>query len=477
MATRPSNSLTWPFPVKTASQFQRVDQGVDLKGPIGPVLAAAPGTIMIAGPDPKGFGNRYPVLVLDQPRAEGRAIYYGHVVPIVPAGTHVSAGTPIATTALGPQGNATQWGWLEIGFWNNGPVGNGAAMNAALAGASADSNPAQGQTAVTFTYAQLECLWTQAGGNAQCAPLAAAIAMAESGGRSDALNTANNNGTVDRGLWQINSSHGTQSTFDIMGNARAAVAISGNCNNFRPWTTFLNKSYLRFLDTNVAPDCSMPINGTNAAANQGATPAEDLAIDCNSWQAWVLTPAGPAQCITGSVLGGAAGTATKVITGILKGIINPFIQFTIGAFGIASGGTIMLIGIWMIARETQVGQGVAGVARTGAMIAAPEATPFIARTGGERAAATRRLAARETAASRAQLQQRRATQQTSERVGRQAASYDRAHRQTRTTVRRQQRGQTTTYVTTREDLRGRAAEFKQPKLVDRDPSGRFKRKP
>src|SRR6516162_4077705 len=91
--------FVWPFPTKDPSQYQRVDQGWDLKGPIGPVLAVAAGTVRIAGPDPGGFGNRYPVLWLDQPVAGGPAVYYGHVVPIVPSGTHVIAGQPIATTA------------------------------------------------------------------------------------------------------------------------------------------------------------------------------------------------------------------------------------------------------------------------------------------------------------------------------------------------------------------------------------------
>lgn len=88
----------------------------------------------------------------------------------------------------------------------------------------------------TYTFSQLQDLWKQAGGNAAVAVMAAAIAMAESGGRSDATHT-NSNGTVDRGLWQINSIHGAQSTLDPMANARAAVSISSNGTNWRPWCT------------------------------------------------------------------------------------------------------------------------------------------------------------------------------------------------------------------------------------------------
>jgi lysozyme-like protein len=87
-----------------------------------------------------------------------------------------------------------------------------------------------------YTFGQLEDLWKQAGGNAVYAPMAAAIAMAESGGRSDAVNQ-NTNGTTDRGLWQINSIHGPLSTFDPMANAKAAVSISQNGTTWRPWCT------------------------------------------------------------------------------------------------------------------------------------------------------------------------------------------------------------------------------------------------
>src|SRR5262249_12728038 len=87
-----------------------------------------------------------------------------------------------------------------------------------------------------YSFAQLEQLWKQAGGNSVYAAMAAAIAMAESGGNSTATHT-NSNGTTDRGLWQINSIHGKQSTTNAAENARAAVAISKNGTDWRPWCT------------------------------------------------------------------------------------------------------------------------------------------------------------------------------------------------------------------------------------------------
>jgi hypothetical protein len=93
---------------------------------------------------------------------------------------------------------------------------------------------------------QIQNLWTQAGGSASMANMAAAIAMAESGGRPGASHR-NADGSIDRGLWQINSVHGALSTFNRLGNAKAAVRISGNGRNWNPWTVYKSGAYKRFL--------------------------------------------------------------------------------------------------------------------------------------------------------------------------------------------------------------------------------------
>lgn len=87
---------------------------------------------------------------------------------------------------------------------------------------------------MAYTFDQLKALWISAGGNATAAAVAAAVALAESGGNPNAFN-GNGGRSQDRGLWQINSVHGAQSTFDPMANARAAVAISNNGSNWKPW--------------------------------------------------------------------------------------------------------------------------------------------------------------------------------------------------------------------------------------------------
>jgi hypothetical protein len=71
--------------------------------------------------------------------------------------------------------------------------------------------------------------------------MAAAIAMAESGGNPNATNINQGGsapGSADRGLWQINSQfHPAQSTYDPLQNAKGAILISNNGANWQPWCT------------------------------------------------------------------------------------------------------------------------------------------------------------------------------------------------------------------------------------------------
>lgn len=87
---------------------------------------------------------------------------------------------------------------------------------------------------MSYSFDQLKSLWIQAGGSAQTAAMAAVVALAESGGNPNATNS-NGDGSMDRGLWQINSVHGPLSTTDPMANARAAISISAGGSNWRPW--------------------------------------------------------------------------------------------------------------------------------------------------------------------------------------------------------------------------------------------------
>jgi LysM repeat protein len=90
----------------------------------------------------------------------------------------------------------------------------------------------------TLGCAGLEELWEQAGGSSGQAITAASIAMAESSGQQFATGAAG-----ERGYWQINPDHGSLSTYNPLGNAKAAVAISDDGTNWTPWTTFTSGIY------------------------------------------------------------------------------------------------------------------------------------------------------------------------------------------------------------------------------------------
>jgi LysM repeat protein len=85
----------------------------------------------------------------------------------------------------------------------------------------------------------LEALWEAAGGSHAEAFMAAEIAMAESGGNQYAHSPTN-----DYGYWQINGSHGpAMATYNPIGNAKAAIAISDNGRDWRAWTTYTSGAY------------------------------------------------------------------------------------------------------------------------------------------------------------------------------------------------------------------------------------------
>lgn len=80
--------------------------------------------------------------------------------------------------------------------------------------------------------------------------MAVAIAMAESRCTPSAVNTANANGSTDRGLWQINSVHSWVTpacALDAQCNANAAYKISSGGANWRPWSVYKSTRHLPFL--------------------------------------------------------------------------------------------------------------------------------------------------------------------------------------------------------------------------------------
>ncbi len=130
-----------------------------------------------------------------------------------------------------------------------------------------------------YTYAQLEGLWVNNGGSASLAPLMAAIAEAESGGQSTAVNPTDNNGTqTSWGIWQISNGTHNQPVPNILDpnvNAQQAVA-KYQSQGLTAWGTYTSGAYKAFMSTSTTPQTT----GLPAASAAAAAATASYATTC-----------------------------------------------------------------------------------------------------------------------------------------------------------------------------------------------------
>jgi len=168
----------------------------------------------------------------------------------------VRSGDTLSSIAKRFYGNTADWRWLwhvnssvvhnpnaiyagEVLKIPSGPPGNAASYAPKHAKTGTTLTSSATHLSGTLGCSGLEALWEAAGGSHAEAFMAAEIAMAESGGRQYALSPTN-----DYGYWQINGSHGpAMATFNPIGNAKAAIAISRDGTDWYPWTTYTSGAY------------------------------------------------------------------------------------------------------------------------------------------------------------------------------------------------------------------------------------------
>lgn len=226
---------------------------------------------------------------------------------------------------------------------------------------------------MSYSAKQLHDLWLQTvrevegrtpdGSDGMYAWQAAAVALAESGGNPDAAHT-NSNGTIDRGLWQINSVHGdAMSTFDPQANAHAAYTLWKSGHSWRPWATAWSHPWSSGYGDTAAPAWKIYLSPSFKKGSQG-------------------TPGGQAKDIgnvpvVGGAIKGVAGAASAVVgwtvafAKLLSNLNDSKFWLRVGQ-GFAAG-LLFLLGLGLVFRnEVAIGStgGLSQVAKIGAEVAA-----------------------------------------------------------------------------------------------------------
>lgn len=142
-----------------------------------------------------------------------------------------------------------------------------------------------------MNFADLVTLAANAGFSSANAAIAAAVALAESGGNPNVYNPETGAGAPDGegsfGLWQIylldHPEFAGWNLYDPQTNANAAFSVwSAAGGSFSPWTTYNTGAYLKYLSGSYAPGGSTSIVTLSPAA------APLPSLPAFSWQTALL---------------------------------------------------------------------------------------------------------------------------------------------------------------------------------------------
>ena len=193
---------------------------------------------------------------------------------------------------------------------------------------------------MAYSKQQLERLWIQAGGPPQVAEQMARIALRESGGRAHINNAGlNKNGSVDYGLWQINSVHGydPNKLYNPLYNAKAAVAVYKK-QGPRAWATYnpsIDDKYIGKTPSAATPAKAskpakpdfaslLPLLLGGVGGGGGGDPLESLALTLAAQRgsAAAATPSTPASSTPAATHGGVTHFDGKPVASWIAPILK-----------------------------------------------------------------------------------------------------------------------------------------------------------
>lgn len=217
-------------------------------------------------------------------------------------------------------------------------------------------------------YNDLEtmALWVKYGGAFTAAPMAASIASAESGLKSDSVGH-NTNGTTDNGLWQINSTNAPPSQMlDPVLNVQKAIAMSNNGQTWRPWCTAYSDGACGSKGGGYLGSGTPGLR--RVSSNQAALSNFLLTNQASNWYDQVLAGVGQDTGSANPPTGSGNPLTPQENPGQSSGglfggslIPSGWLHALLGGVVLVAGGAAMLVGIVLLASvKVAVPQGLAG---------------------------------------------------------------------------------------------------------------------
>ena len=210
-----------------------------------------------------------------------------------------------------------------------------------------------------MTFDQVQQLWIQNGGDPAWAPLMAGIAMAESGGNTQALNNTPATGDYSVGLWQINyyaglrpgrtAEYGSPEALlaDPNKQAKAAISLFGqNGAGLSNWTNDATWNAWVRAGRPQAPSAALVKSwGVGGGTSGDSVPAAGgTTLDSSS----TSSPADPRMC-------GAKGGGVDILFGHIGTACQ--IKALTGGLLIGLGGAVLVVGVIILSGRSRTVQG------------------------------------------------------------------------------------------------------------------------